>query len=73
MFGTIAMSALFYFMGSRLFELYASKNNIAYSAAMQANWLVAALYLLFAGFLLFFMWYAMRKQSPLDFLRDGNL
>lgn len=67
--GTIAVSGLFYVLLRMLLQMFTRRNNILFSLTAGANLLAAGLYLLFALFMGLCMYFAMKKNSPLELLR----
>lgn len=67
--GTVAVSELFYVLLRMLLQMFTRRNNILFSLTTGADLLAAGLYLLFALFMGLCMYFAMKKNSPLELLR----
>lgn len=70
--GTVAVSAIFYMLGEILLKTYTRHENIVYSTMPGAGMLAVGLYIVFALFLVICMYWALRKNSPLELLRKHN-
>mgnify|MGYP003303695337 CR=1 FL=1 len=71
--GTILLSAMFFLAGEQLVARYAKKANIVFNLNMGSKLLALGLYIVLGIFMIVCMKLAMKKNSPMEVLREHKI